>query len=132
MSSRRHYKVGAQVILDKTFEDWEPGCQVLCNNGNCNMVQDLSFQVKRLHTLITLAGIVVYIAVFLLAFDPQHWGHEMKYKKVVLLPRLVIKNFALETPEGRQTPKKWKNVNFTVEPFSFEKYCEDNFQDLFD
>ncbi|XP_075894754.1 ATP-dependent RNA helicase DHX58 [Nelusetta ayraudi] len=95
---RRHYKVGAQVTLDKTFEDWEPGCQVLCSNGNCNM----------------------------------HWGHEMKYKKVVLLPRLVIKNFALETPEGRQTPKKWKNVNFTVEPFSFEEYCQDNFQDLFD
>lgn len=69
---------------------------------------------------------------FLLAHDPQHWGHEMKYKRVVLLPRLVIKNFALETPEGRQTPKKWKNVNFTVEPFSFEEYCQDNFQDLFD
>lgn len=41
MSYRKHYKVGAQVTLDKTFEDWEPGCQVLCSNGKCNMVQYL-------------------------------------------------------------------------------------------
>lgn len=66
------------------------------------------------------------------AFDPQQWGHEMKYKKVLQLPRLVIKNFALDTPGGRQTPKKWKNVNFIVEPFDFEEYCQENFEHLFD
>lgn len=62
----------------------------------------------------------------------QDWGFEMKYKKVALLPNLAIKNFALETPDGRTTVKKWKDVTFTVEDFSFEEYCNDNFPDLFD
>lgn len=77
--------------------------------------------------------LVIYIVLCVsFAHNPQHWGHEMKYKKVLLLPRLVIKNFALDTPEGRQTPKKWKKVNFTVEPFDFNEYCQDNFEHLFD
>lgn len=54
----------------------------------------------------------------------------MKYKEIALLPNLAIKNFALDTPEGRLTVKKWKDVTFTVEHFSFEEYCEDNFPDI--
>lgn len=81
------------------------------------------------------ACIAVYYSsscVSLHAIFLQHWGHEMKYKNVVQLPKLVIKNFALETPEGRQTAKKWKNVDFIVEPFDFAQYCRDNVDDLFD
>lgn len=63
---------------------------------------------------------------------PQDWGHEMKYKKVALLPKLAIKNFAMETSEGRLTVEKWKKVQFAVEPFDFEEYCRDNFPDIFD
>ncbi|KAM9345676.1 ATP-dependent RNA helicase DHX58 [Symphorus nematophorus] len=92
----KHYKVGGVVRLQRTFEDWEPGRTISCNNGNCN----------------------------------KDWGFEMKYKKVALLPNLAIKNFALETPEGRVTVKKWKDVTFTVEDFSFEDYCQDNFPDI--
>lgn len=136
MSSRRHFKVGAQVFLEKTFEDWEPGCLVLCNNGNCNMVHSVPLLRPRSNTHTDAQRVksrcCLYCVVCLLVHNPQHWGHEMKYKKVLLLPRLVIKNFALETPEGRQTPKKWKNVNFIVEPFDFKEYCEDNFEHLFD
>nr|XP_046270347.1 probable ATP-dependent RNA helicase DHX58 [Scatophagus argus]XP_046270348.1 probable ATP-dependent RNA helicase DHX58 [Scatophagus argus] len=95
---KRHYKVGGQVVLDRTFEDWEPGRRVSCNYSNCN----------------------------------KEWGFEMKYKKVALLPNLAIKSFALETPDGRTTVKKWKDVTFTVEQFSFEEYCQDNFPDMFD
>ncbi|XP_068606007.1 ATP-dependent RNA helicase DHX58 [Brachionichthys hirsutus] len=57
----------------------------------------------------------------------KQWGYEMNYKGVALLPNLAIKNFALETPNGRTSVKKWKGVPFPVDPFSFEKYCQDNF-----
>lgn len=62
----------------------------------------------------------------------QKWGFEMKYKEIALLPNLAIKNFALETPDGRLTIKKWKDVPFTVEEFSFEEYCQKNFPGIFD
>lgn len=62
----------------------------------------------------------------------QEWGFEIKYKKHVLMPNLAIKNFALETPKGRITVKKWKDVPFTVEDFDYEEYCQENFPDLFD
>ena len=35
---RRHYKVGGQMMLPKSFEDWEPGRIISCNNGKCNQV----------------------------------------------------------------------------------------------
>ncbi|XP_017284942.1 probable ATP-dependent RNA helicase DHX58 [Kryptolebias marmoratus] len=95
---KNNYKRGANVMLQKSFEDWEPGCIVVCNNGNCN----------------------------------KEWGFEMKYKECALLPNLAIKNFALETPDGRITVKKWKDVPFMVEDFSFEKYCLDIMPGLFD
>lgn len=95
---KEHYKVGGQVWIDRTFEDWEPGCIISCNNGNCN----------------------------------KEWGFEIKYKKIALLPNLAIKNFALETPDGRTTVKKWKDITFTVEDFSFEEYCQENFHDIWD
>nr|QYW22327.1 LGP2 [Channa argus] len=95
---KRKYKVGGQVMLTRSFEDWEPGQTIICNNGNCN----------------------------------QQWGFEMKYKDTALLPNLAIKHFALETPEGRRTVKKWKDISFTVEDFSFEEYCQFHFPDLFD
>lgn len=41
---RKHYKVGAQVRLPRSFEDWEPGCIISCNNGNCNKVQWTFYQ----------------------------------------------------------------------------------------
>lgn len=62
----------------------------------------------------------------------KKWGFEMKYKKVALLPNIAISDMALETPEGRLTVKKWKDVPFTVEDFSFEEYCQDNHPDIFD
>ncbi|XP_058509635.1 probable ATP-dependent RNA helicase DHX58 [Solea solea] len=62
----------------------------------------------------------------------KDWGFEIKYKEVALLPNLAINNFALETPDGRMTAKKWKNVQFTVEDFSFQQYCQENFPDLID
>ncbi|XP_038134239.1 probable ATP-dependent RNA helicase DHX58 [Cyprinodon tularosa] len=95
---KQHYKLGGKVQLERRFEDWEPGCTVSCNNGNCN----------------------------------KDWGFEMKYKKVALLPNLAIKNFALETPDGRITVKKWKDVPFAVEEFSFEQYYEENVEGWFD
>ncbi|KAM4534890.1 ATP-dependent RNA helicase DHX58 [Fundulus diaphanus] len=95
---RNHYKLSGKVVLEKRFEDWEPGCTVSCNNGNCN----------------------------------KDWGFEMKYKEVALLPNVAIKNFALQTPAGRTIVKKWKDVPFMVEEFSFQQYCEENFPELFD
>ncbi|XP_061568721.1 probable ATP-dependent RNA helicase DHX58 [Cololabis saira] len=93
-----NYKVGGQVMLPKTFEDWEPGCTISCKNGQCSM----------------------------------NWGFQMKYKKIALLPNLAIKNFALETPDGRVTAKKWKDVPFMVEDFSFEEYCQNVLHDFLD
>ncbi|XP_054463401.1 probable ATP-dependent RNA helicase DHX58 [Anoplopoma fimbria] len=93
---KKHYKVGGQVMLGKSFEDWEPGRRISCSN--CD----------------------------------KEWGFEMKYKEVALLPNLAIKDLALETPEGRKMVKKWKDVPFTVEDFSFEEYCQDHYPDLLD
>lgn len=64
--------------------------------------------------------------------NSQEWGFEMKYKEIALLPNMAIKHFALETPDGRKTVKKWKDVTFTVENFSFKEYCEENYPDTFD
>ncbi|XP_071401512.1 ATP-dependent RNA helicase DHX58 [Centroberyx affinis] len=94
----KYYKTGGRVVLDRSFEDWEPGRVISCSNGNCN----------------------------------KDWGFEMKYKKVALLPNLAIKNFALETPEGRITVKKWKDVKFTVDEFNFIEYCKEKFPDFLD
>ena len=55
---------------------------------------------------------------------------EIKYKEVALLPNLAIKNFAMETPEGRVLGKKWKDIQFTVEDFNFIEYCETKHPDL--
>lgn len=41
------------------------------------------------------------------------------------MPNLSIENFALETPGGRLTPRKWKDVTFTVGTFSLAEYCQD-------
>lgn len=70
--------------------------------------------------------------VFYPHLNSQNWGFEIKYKKIALLPNLAIDNFALETPEGRMTVKKWKKVPFKVEQFSFEEYCQEHFPDMFD
>ncbi|CAK6961258.1 ATP-dependent RNA helicase DHX58-like [Scomber scombrus] len=91
---QKHYKLGEQVIKDKTFDDWEPGRSISCND--CN----------------------------------KDWGFEIKYRKIALLPTIAIKNFGLETPEGRKTVKKWKDVSFTVEEFDFQEYIQDNFPDM--
>ncbi|KAJ3601621.1 hypothetical protein NHX12_032589 [Muraenolepis orangiensis] len=95
---KKYYKTGGRIFLEKSFEDWEPGCKVHCANGNCN----------------------------------KHWGHELKYKKVALLANLSIKNFALDTPSGRITVKKWKSVPFVVQDFNFAEYCTEHLEDLGD
>ncbi|KAK2921328.1 hypothetical protein Q8A73_000813 [Channa argus] len=51
----------------------------------------------------------------------KQWGFEIKCKDTAMLPNLAIKHFARETPEGRTTVKKWKDVSFTAEHFSFEE-----------
>lgn len=56
----------------------------------------------------------------------------MKYKKAAILPNVGIKSFALETPNGRVTVKKWKDVPFTVEDFNFEEYCQENYPNFLD
>ncbi|XP_056143631.1 probable ATP-dependent RNA helicase DHX58 isoform X2 [Lampris incognitus] len=88
------YKRGGQVFMERSFEDWEPGCTINC--GKCG----------------------------------KHWGCEMKYKKVALLPNLAIKEFALQIADKRMTVKKWKNVPFTVNDLNFSEYCKKNFLDL--
>lgn len=64
--------------------------------------------------------------------NSQEWGYEIKYKKIALMPNLAIKNFALETPDGRITVKKWKDVPFSVQDFNFYQYCQDKYPDLLD
>ncbi|KAM9784679.1 probable ATP-dependent RNA helicase DHX58 isoform X2 [Syngnathus typhle] len=95
---RSRYNQGTPVYLDKTFEDWEPGCIITCNNGNCN----------------------------------KRWGYELKYHKLALLPNLAIKHFALETPGGRTTVKKWKDVPFAVEHLTFSEFCRRHAAHLLD
>lgn len=95
---KKHYKLGGQVPLDRTFEDWEPGRKIHCSYGGCN----------------------------------QDWGFEILYKKCLTLPNIAIKHFALETPNGRVTKKKWKDITFTVEKFDFSEYCLGNCPDIFD
>ncbi|XP_010873108.1 probable ATP-dependent RNA helicase DHX58 [Esox lucius] len=91
-----YYKVGGQVYLERTFQEWEPGRVICC------------------------------------AACSKEWGMEINYKKSALLPNLAIKNFAMDTPEGRTTVKKWKDIAFTVEEFNFNKYCKDKFPDMYD
>lgn len=62
----------------------------------------------------------------------KDWGFEMKYKGAALLATLKIDNFALLTPDGRMTVKKWKDVPFPVDDFDFIAYCEDHFPNILD
>ncbi|XP_057717376.1 probable ATP-dependent RNA helicase DHX58 isoform X2 [Corythoichthys intestinalis] len=62
----------------------------------------------------------------------NEWGFEMKYRKAALLPNLAIKNFVLQTPGGRTTVKKWKDVPFCVQHFDFAQFCRKHYRDLLD
>jgi len=65
--------------------------------------------------------------------NSQDWGYQVKYKKIVVLPNMAIKSFALQvTPDERMIVKKWKDVPFTVEDFSFEEYCQEFLGDFLD
>uniref|UniRef100_A0A8C6WGH5 RNA helicase n=1 Tax=Neogobius melanostomus TaxID=47308 RepID=A0A8C6WGH5_9GOBI len=95
---RNEFKVGADIVLQRQFKDWEPGRKILCNNGNCN----------------------------------KDWGFEMNFKGVALLATIKIVSFALLTPDGQTTVKKWKDAPFPVDDFDFLTYCEDHFSDILD
>lgn len=51
----------------------------------------------------------------------QIWGMEMIYRDFTL-PMLAIKNFVLETPNGRQKPRKWSKVTFEIKAFDYTEY----------
>uniref|UniRef100_W5N4D3 RNA helicase n=1 Tax=Lepisosteus oculatus TaxID=7918 RepID=W5N4D3_LEPOC len=58
----------------------------------------------------------------------QEWGMEMIFKGVIL-PNLSIKNFVMETPDGRFSKKQWKDAPFSMEEFDYIEYCERKFSD---
>ncbi|XP_054844711.1 ATP-dependent RNA helicase DHX58 isoform X1 [Eublepharis macularius] len=55
----------------------------------------------------------------------QAWGMEMIYRRVPL-PMLAVRNFVMESPDGRRTYKQWSKVTFAIEEFDFVQYCETN------
>uniref|UniRef100_A0A8C1HN98 RNA helicase n=1 Tax=Cyprinus carpio carpio TaxID=630221 RepID=A0A8C1HN98_CYPCA len=57
----------------------------------------------------------------------KDWGMEIRYRNVVILPCLKIKSFSLKTPEGKSTPKQWKDVEFQVKEFDFLEDMKDTF-----
>ncbi|KAG8138314.1 putative ATP-dependent RNA helicase DHX58 protein [Naja naja] len=56
----------------------------------------------------------------------QIWGMEMVHRDFKL-PMLAIKNFVLETPSGRQKPRKWSKVTFEIKAFDYTEYCNITF-----
>ncbi|XP_056609630.1 probable ATP-dependent RNA helicase DHX58 [Triplophysa dalaica] len=63
----------------------------------------------------------------------EHWGMEIKFKKVAILPCLKIQSFSMSTRQGKCSPKKnWSKVEFKVEEFDLIKYMEDHLSDLDD
>ncbi|XP_033911266.1 ATP-dependent RNA helicase DHX58-like [Acipenser ruthenus] len=59
----------------------------------------------------------------------QEWGVEMIYKTITL-PMLSIKNFVIETPSGTSSYKQWKGVNFRIDEFDYNDYCQSKFGNL--
>uniref|UniRef100_A0A098LZ73 RNA helicase n=1 Tax=Hypsiglena sp. JMG-2014 TaxID=1550645 RepID=A0A098LZ73_9SAUR len=57
----------------------------------------------------------------------QIWGMEMIYRDFTL-PMLAIKNFVVETPNGRQKPRKWSKVTFEIKAFDYTEYCNASFK----
>ncbi|XP_060101683.1 ATP-dependent RNA helicase DHX58 [Heteronotia binoei] len=57
----------------------------------------------------------------------QVWGMEMIYKAVTL-PMLAVKNFVIESPDGKRTYKQWSKVTFAIEKFDYTQYCETKFE----
>ncbi|XP_048356255.1 ATP-dependent RNA helicase DHX58 [Sphaerodactylus townsendi] len=57
----------------------------------------------------------------------QAWGMEMIYRAVTL-PMLSVKNFVVESPDGRRTYKQWSKVTFAIEEFDYVQYCETVFE----
>lgn len=52
---KREYQTGGQVLLQKTFDDWEPGCKIGCNNGNCNREWGFEMKYKDIALLANIA-----------------------------------------------------------------------------
>ncbi|XP_034046661.1 probable ATP-dependent RNA helicase DHX58 [Thalassophryne amazonica] len=46
-----YYKTGVRVHIDKSFEDWEPGCTINCNNGSCNRQWGFEMKYKKVALL---------------------------------------------------------------------------------
>ncbi|KAG8566029.1 hypothetical protein GDO81_013066 [Engystomops pustulosus] len=59
----------------------------------------------------------------------EHWGSVIIYRGMTSLPNISIKNFVLETPEGRRTYKQWKDVPFHVDEFNYSTYNNDHLSD---
>lgn len=75
-------------------------------------------------------SLLTHFSSFLRLSLPQEWGMEIKFKRVVILPCLKIKSFSLKTPEGKSTPKQWKEVEFQVKDFDFIEDMSSRFPDL--
>ncbi|XP_026577453.1 probable ATP-dependent RNA helicase DHX58 isoform X1 [Pseudonaja textilis] len=56
----------------------------------------------------------------------QIWGVEMVHRDFIL-PMLAIKNFVVETPNGRQKTRKWSKVTFEIKAFDYTEYCNITF-----
>lgn len=66
---------------------------------------------------------------FLFLSPIQEWGVEMIYKTITL-PMLSIKNFVIETPSGTSSYKQWKGVDFQIDEFDYNDYCQSKFENL--
>lgn len=135
---RRHYRTGGQVFVGRNFEDWEPGRVINCNKcGKVKIV--LVYTSKKTHVVLWMyptkhrkksLRILTYISSSLRLSLSQDWGMEIRYRNVVILPCLKIKSFSLKTPEGKSTPKQWKDVEFQVKEFVFLEDMSSRFPDL--
>ncbi|XP_042322697.1 probable ATP-dependent RNA helicase DHX58 isoform X2 [Sceloporus undulatus] len=55
----------------------------------------------------------------------QAWGMEMIYQQSTL-PMLSIKNFVVETPDGRRIFKQWSKVTFDIKEFDYTEFFRNN------
>lgn len=41
---------------------------------------------------------------------------------------LAVKNFVIESPDGKKTYRQWSKVTFAIEEFDYVEYYETNFE----
>lgn len=70
---KQFYKTGERVFINRSFEDWEPGRMISCNNGSCNKKWGSEIKYKKVALLPNLSIENFALETGACRMTPQRW-----------------------------------------------------------